>query len=227
MKNLAALLSENPYPGRGVLCARTLSGEVVGGYFLTGRSPASRDRAVRIDGDELVVAPATVTEHDPLRHYVAAEATEDWLVFGNGEQVSTVTGRLRRGVCAAEALDDLEYEPDPPILTSRVTALLSRDGGRTAVLGAARPSSGARTSTNIMTLTVRDLEPGDAVLLTTYQSDGQNVSVAVPFTEASTGAEDAGQLLEEIWNGLNDRYRIAVAVLDPAKGPGNALIRAS
>lgn len=222
------MLSEDPYPGRGVLCAtRTLSGEVVGGYFLTGRSPASRNRAARIDGDELRVAPATATEHDPLRHYVAPEVTEDWLVFGNGEQMSTVIGRLGRGVSATEALDDLEYEPDPPILTARVTALLSRDGGRTTVFGAARPSKGARTSTNIMTLTTRDLEPGGAVLLTTYQSDDQNVSVAVFFVEASTGAEDAGQLLEEIWKCLNNRYRIAVTVLDTVEGPGNALTRDS
>ncbi|MGW4808570.1 IMP cyclohydrolase, partial [Kitasatospora sp. NPDC004272] len=157
MSDLTDLLSSNPYPGRGVLCARTRSGAVLGGYFLTGRSAASKDRAVRPVGGELVVGPVAEVEHDPLRHYTAATATDEWLVFGNGEQVAQVTERLRGGASATESLSGLEYEPDPPIRTSRVTALISRDGGRRAVLGAARPSSGTRPSSNVMAPTVRAL----------------------------------------------------------------------
>ncbi|MFJ4340585.1 IMP cyclohydrolase [Streptomyces sp. NPDC088915] len=225
MTDLKTLLASNPYPGRGVLCARTLSGAVFGGYFLTGRSAASKDRALRLVGDELLVGPTAETEHDPLRHYAAALATPEWLVFGNGEQVSEVTERLRKGASAADSLGELEYEPDPPIRTSRITALLSCDGGRTAVLGAARPSTGSRLTTNVMTLTVRDLEPGEAVLMTTYRSDGQTVSVASPFDETTTGANDAAGLLDEIWSALNPEYRVAAVVLDPSRGPASAMQR--
>lgn len=225
MTVLTDLLSSNPYPGRGVLCARTHSGAVLGGYFLTGRSAASKDRALRKDGDELVVGPVAPTEHDPLRHYAAALHTPDWLVFGNGEQVAQVTGRLRTGSSATEALGGLEYEPDPPIRTSRITALLSRDGGRTAVLGAARPSRGSRLSTNVMTLTVQDLEPGEGVLLTTYRSDGRTVDVAAPFDEITVTAQDGPGLLDEIWAALNPDFRVAAAVLDPAQGPASAIQR--
>ncbi|MFD8009194.1 IMP cyclohydrolase [Streptomyces sp. NPDC058955] len=225
MTDLKTLLSSNPYPGRGVLCARTLSGDVLGGYFLTGRSAASKDRALRLVGDELLVGPTEETEHDPLRHYAAALATPEWLVFGNGEQVSEVTGRLLKGASAADSLGELEYEPDPPIRTSRITALLSRDGGRTAVLGAARPSTGTRLTTNVMTLTVRDLEPGEALLMTTYRSDGQTVAVASPFDETTTGSHDAEGLLDEIWSALNPAYRVAAVVLDPSRGPASAVQR--
>ncbi|MFJ8626440.1 IMP cyclohydrolase [Kitasatospora sp. NPDC093550] len=225
MTDLTTLLSSNPYPGRGVLCARTRSGSVLGGYFLTGRSAASKDRALRVDGDDLVVGPIAPTGHDPLRHYAAAQSTPDWLVFGNGEQVSQVTERLRAGASAADSLGGLEYEPDAPIRTSRITALLSRDGGRTAVLGAARPSTGSRLSTNVMTLTVQDLEPGEAVLLTTYRSDGRTVLVAAPFDETTVDATTGAELLDEIWSALNPEYRVAAVVLDPAKGPAAALRR--
>lgn len=227
MTDLKTLLSSNPYPGRGVLVARTLSGTVLGGYFLTGRSAASKDRALRLVGDELLVGPTAETEHDPLRHYAAALATPDWLVFGNGEQVSEVTGRLRKGASAADSLGGLEYEPDPPIRTSRITALLSRDGGRTAVLGAARPSSGSRLTTNVMTVTVQDLEPGEAVLLTTYRSDGQTVSVAAPFDETTVISNDGPELLDEIWSALNPEYRVAAVVLDPTRGPGSVIQRSA
>ena len=194
MTGLQTLLASNPYPGRGVLCARTRSGAVRGGYFLTGRSAASKDRALRVDGDELMVGPLTPAEHDPLRYYTAALSTVGWLVFGNGEQVAQVAERLRQGDSAADSLGELEYEPDPPIRTSRITALLSRDGGRTAVLGAARPSSGSRLSANVMTLTVQDLEPGEAVLMTTYHSDRQAVLTATPFEEATMTPRDGTEL---------------------------------
>jgi IMP cyclohydrolase len=227
MTDLQTLLASNPYPGRGVLCARTRSGAVRGGYFLTGRSAASKDRALRVDGDELVVEPVTPAEHDPLRYYTAALSTAGWLVFGNGEQVAQVAGRLRKGAPAADSLGRLEYEPDPPIRTSRITALLSRDGGRTAVLGAARPSSGSRLSANIMTLTVQDLEPGEAVLMTTYHSDGHTVLAATPFEETTVTAHDGTELLEEIWSALNPEFRIAAAVLDPGQGPAGAVLRSA
>ncbi|MFG2626870.1 IMP cyclohydrolase [Streptomyces sp. NPDC048473] len=227
MTDLTTLLTENPYPGRGVFCARTLSGEVYGGYFLTGRSAASRDRTLLPRGDELVVAPTAASAHDVLRHYVAAQTTADWLVFGNGEQVSTVADRLRTGASATDSLGDLAHEPDPPILTSRITALLSKEGPHTAVFGAARPSSGARTSANVMTLTVKDLEPGDVVLLTTYRSNGVDVATAPPFAVAVTGARTPEELLDEVWASLAGEYRIAAAVLDPAKGPVAALLRSA
>lgn len=223
MLTLHQLLSANPYPGRGVLCARTRSGEVLGGYFLTGRSAASRDRALRVVEGDLVVGPLAPGEHDPLRHYAAATTTRDWLVLGNGEQVSQVAERLRGGAAPTVALGGLEYEPDPPIRTSRITALISRDGGRSAVLGAARPSRAARPSTNVMTLAVQDLEPGEAVLLTTYESDGEQVTVAAPYTETTVEAHTAEDLLNEIWSALDDRFRIAATVLNPADPPAKAL----
>ncbi|HEY6786521.1 MAG TPA: IMP cyclohydrolase [Trebonia sp.] len=222
MIRLPALLSGNAYPGRGVLCARTLCGGTAGAYFLTGRSAASRDRALRLDGEDLLVEPTGATGHDPLRHYIAATATPRWLVLGNGEQVSQVAARLRSGTAATEALGGLEYEPDPPIRTSRVTALLSRDGA-TAVLGAARPSTGTRLTANVMTLTVTDLEPGEGILLTTYRSDGATVAVASPFDEVSVTARNNAELLDEVWSSLNPGYRVAAVVLDPARGPGTFL----
>lgn len=227
MTDLTALLASNPYPGRGVLVARTHSGAVLGSYFLTGRSAASRDRALRLAGDELLVGPTAATGHDPLRHYTAATVTDAWLVFGNGEQVSQVTGRLLNGAPAGESLSGLEYEPDPPIRTSRITVLLARDGGHTAVLGAARPSRAGRQSTNVMTLTVSALEPGEAVLLTTYQSDGKTVAVGNPFDEVTVNAMDAEQLADEVWSALTPEFRVAAVVLDPEKGPAAALLRSA
>jgi len=54
---LSGVLAANPYPGRGILCARYADGAVVAGYFVTGRSDASREREIRTtDTAELAVA---------------------------------------------------------------------------------------------------------------------------------------------------------------------------
>ncbi|MYV97491.1 IMP cyclohydrolase, partial [Streptomyces sp. SID3343] len=138
MDRLDDVVAGNRYPGRGVLWARTLDGTLCGGYFLTGRSPASRARELRAGADELIVSPTgRPGEHDPLRHYVAARERSGRLVYGNGEQVAVVADRLADGATPVAALGDLAYEPDPPIHTPRLTVIVV-DG--TAWFGSARRS---------------------------------------------------------------------------------------
>ncbi|MFG3257315.1 IMP cyclohydrolase [Streptomyces sp. NPDC048172] len=219
------VVAGNAYPGRGVLWGRTLDGTLCAGYFLTGRSPASKARAVRHGDAELIVSPTGASRHDPLRHYVAARERDGWLVFGNGEQVATVSDRLRDGRRPVEALGGLEYEPDPPIFTPRITVVADLRAGREAWFGAARRSRGGRTAADVLTLAVRDLEPGDAVLMTTYRSDGRTVATGEPFLEARTEAHDRDALLEELWGALSPELRVAVAVFEPGRRLADATIR--
>lgn len=216
MDSLNDALTANPYPGRGVLWCRTGDGTTLGAYFLTGRSPASQARTLhRTPAGELVVAPSDTRERDHLRHYVAARQSQDRLVFGNGEQVSTVTDRLTAGQPPALALDGLEYEPDPPIFTPRLTVIADNHGAGRAWFGAARRSSGNRTATDRLTLHISDPAPGDGVLMTTYRSDGRQIATGPPFTEIRTSAHTRGDLLEELWSALPPQLRVAAAVFAP------------
>ncbi|WP_406292880.1 IMP cyclohydrolase [Embleya sp. NBC_00888] len=217
MDQVHEVVAGNRYPGRGVLWARTLGGALCGGYFLTGRSAASKARVLRPGDGELIVAPTGESARDPLRHYVAARERGGWLVFGNGEQVAVVSDRLQEGRTPTEAMAGLEYEPDPPIFTPRVTVAADLRSGQDAWFGAARRSAGGRSAADVLTLAVRDLGPGDAVLMTTYRSDGQQVATGEPFLEARTGAADQGELLEEVWAALAPEFRVAVTVFKPGQ----------
>ncbi|MFE2427536.1 IMP cyclohydrolase [Streptomyces sp. NPDC059373] len=208
-------LCVNRYPGRGVLWARTLDGTLCGAYFLTGRSAASRARALRRADGELIVAPTDQTAHDPLRHYAAARERGGWLVFGNGEQVATVADRLQSGRNPASALDGLEYEPDPPIFTPRITVAADLRSPGDAWFGAARRSLSGRIATNVLTLAVRGLGLGESVMMTTYRSDGHHVATGEPFIEARTEAANRDELLEELWDALAPEFRVAVATFEP------------
>jgi IMP cyclohydrolase len=223
--SLSAALSRNAYPGRGVLVSRTCDGKVSAAYFLTGRSDASRDRFFSAVAGELRVGPRSVADHDPLRHYVAATVTDDWLVVGNGTQVSEVARRVSLGDPPVVALSDLEYEPDPPIRTSRITAVVSRHGRCRVYLGSARPSLAQRSSANVMTLCVSDLEAGEGVLLTTYRSDGVTIAPGVPYEEIGVECQDEAGLLDEVWHALDARFRVATAVIVPQVGPSSAVLR--
>jgi IMP cyclohydrolase len=216
VNRLNEVLRDNHYPGRGVLWCRTGDGNTAGAYFLTGRSRASQARTLhRTTDGELIVSPLDLPAHDHLRHYVAARQSGEWLVFGNGEQVATVANRLTVGQVPALALDGLDYEPDPPIFTPRLTVIAdSRDGGP-VWFGAARRSGAGRPATNRLMLQVSDLGPGEGVLMTTYRSDGQEIATGDPFTEVRVAAGGRSELLDELWSALAPELRVAAAVFAP------------
>ncbi|MFI6853306.1 IMP cyclohydrolase [Streptomyces sp. NPDC050416] len=218
MTTILEALRDNPYPGRLILLARTLNGELTAAYALTGRSEASRARRIELTvSGELTVVPVGATGHDSLRHYVAATADERWAVYGNGEQVTEVAARLAKGLAPAGALEDLGYEPDPPICTPRITAVVDRVGHR-AWFGAARRPDGQRESADTTVVALGDLAPGQAVVLSTYQSDGDTVSTARRHLDLSTAAQDADALLAELWSALDSRFLVAATAFAPITG---------
>ncbi|MEV6479043.1 IMP cyclohydrolase [Streptomyces sp. NPDC051576] len=221
MTSILEALRDNPYPGRLILLARTMDGEPTAGYALTGRSAASRARRIEsTPSGELAVVPVVpvgAEGHDALRHYIAATADERWTVYGNGEQVAEVAGRLAKGLAPGIALEGLSYEPDPPIHTPRITAVVDRVG-RQAWLGAARRPEGGRESADTVVVALGELSPGQAVMLSTYRSDGDSVSTAPRHLDLNTSARDADALLTELWAALDPRFRVAAVTFAPIIG---------
>jgi len=56
MVSISSVLSENTYPGRGILMG-SVGGQAVIAYFLMGRSENSRNRVFHEDGDSLTIIP--------------------------------------------------------------------------------------------------------------------------------------------------------------------------
>lgn len=217
MNQIVEALRANPYPGRIVLLARSaaLDGPLLAGYALTGRSEASRQRRMELtDQHTLIVAPIGAQSRDALRHYNAAEFGPRFTVYGNGEQVSQVAQRLQDGMPPSTALEAQSYEPDPPIYTPRITVVVDRTD-ECAWFGAARRSGGSRTNADVSILAVGRLAPGDLVLLSTYRSDGETVATAAHHLELRTEANEPKELLDDLWAGLDARFRIAATVFNP------------
>ena len=225
MPTLLEHLHQNAYPGRGIVWSRLPDGSSCGAYFLTGRSEASRRREIRLgEHGDLEVVPLDATQEDDLRHYAAAVETDDWLVYGNGRQVTTVRDRLAAGVPPVIALQTVEYEPDPPILTARITAIVYRTDPSRAWFGIARRPLSDRDAGVVVTVSVRDLAPGDAILITTYRSDGTTIEPAEVYQEGSTQAANPAELTDQLWAALAPERRVAVATFRP-EGLREAVIR--
>ncbi|HEY9291254.1 MAG TPA: IMP cyclohydrolase, partial [Microlunatus sp.] len=211
--DLAAVLADRPYPGRVVIVARTPAG-LACAYAATGRSEASRQRRIRLTDDgDLLVEPTVGDAHDPLRHYRAVRRTSGHFVFSNGSQTDPVADRLESGAPASVALEDLEYEGDPPIFTPRITAVISDD--EQVWLGAAHRGSADRASADTSVTRVGVLGVGDGLLLSTYRGP-----VADPITNTgpvpiTTTASSHRELAEQLWDALDAERRVLTAGFDP------------
>lgn len=208
-------LVDNDYPGRGLLVTRTSADGLCIVYFMTGRSAASRERTLVLDGDSLYARPRGVTEHDPLRHYRAATVGPEWCVVGNGDQVDTVITNLAT-MAPAQAVQGIAYEPDPPLRTPRITVVASRTAAGPTLIAGSRASLLAPEQTYVSTLSVGDVGTGSGILTTTYLSrDRQVVATHQPPAEVTVAATDAPALLELVWSCLADDLRVAAAVIRP------------
>lgn len=215
MLDLATALRPNEYPGRIVGCACLPGGEVIAFYAITGRSPASLDRhLIHTDDGNLTVVSNNNSDHDSLRHYAAAISDDRWIVVGNGEQVSEIHNLLLAGASPVLTVGGLQYEPDPPIYTPRITVVCDRQDPRDVVLAAARRSSRDREASDVTVTSARELAPGDVVYMTTYETVDGVVDTRGFYLEAHHSQLDASSLLHNIWNALPEPLRVAATVVN-------------
>src|SRR3989344_9010106 len=122
--NLFAL-SRNPYPGRGIITGLDETGEyLVQVYWIMGRSENSRNRVFGCDdGGRLFTEPVDPSKvKDPkLIIYNAMRESAEYYVVSNGDQTDTVIDSTYADFSGA--LMELEYEPDAPNFTPRISGL--------------------------------------------------------------------------------------------------------
>ncbi|ATL72519.1 IMP cyclohydrolase [Nocardia terpenica] len=202
------------YPGRGIALGRDAAGAGFAAYWLTGRSTESQERRIIVGVDALDVSDTASDQSDPLRHYTAIIRLTDRIIVGNGTQVGEVAGDFGGGVSVWEALSRLEYEPDPPILTPRITATATVTGDevRDVILsGAVAHPRWPNTAQHNMFHTHR-LEVGQCHAMTTYNGDTAAVSTSGQPAAVQVDALWP-TLAERIWDNLDPALRVAVAVV--------------
>jgi len=126
---ISHILENRTYPGRGIVMGRSPDKEnAVIAYFLMGRSANSRNRILAED-DRNVRAKAfdeSLVTDPSLIIYSPVKTSESRIIVSNGSQTDTIARLMENdGLTFQQALDYIEFEPDKPYYTPRISAMMN------------------------------------------------------------------------------------------------------
>jgi IMP cyclohydrolase len=213
--NFKTHLSDNPYPGRGLVIGKSLEDTWVIAYWIMGRSTNSRNRRFVAEGGLLRTEPVDVKlVKDPS--LIIYEAMLDFpgaYLVSNGDQTRTMYETMGKGGTIEEALATREREPDAPNFTPRINGAVTFDGSTvTAILAILKASPIDPAVTDRFYYYPSFPEAGFGFGLTTYSGDGEPLPSfsGDPLFLPCKGT--ASEILETYWSALNEENRVSLAI---------------
>ena len=221
IQDLRAVLRDNTYPGRGIVLGKSADGQkAVIAYFIMGRSENSRNRIfVEEDGglrtqafDPAKLKDPSLVIYWPVRKFGAAT------IVTNGDQTDTIYEFLAAEKTFEEALRMRTFEPDPPILTPRISGLVHKDGSyRLSIL---KSANGNAESTQRFFYEYPQPVAGEGHFIHTYLGDGNPVPSFEGEPELVRIEGDIDSFTSLMWENLNEANKVSLFVrfLDRADG---------
>ena len=221
IQDLRAVLRDNTYPGRGIVLGKSADGQkAVIAYFIMGRSENSRNRIfVEEDGglrtqafDPAKLKDPSLVIYWPVRKFGAAT------IVTNGDQTDTIYEFLAAEKTFEEALRMRTFEPDPPILTPRISGLVHKDGSyRLSIL---KSANGNAESTQRFFYEYPQPVAGEGHFIHTYLGDGNPVPCVDGEPELVRIEGDIDSFTSLMWENLNEANKVSLFVrfIDLADG---------
>ena len=213
IQDLGAVLRANTYPGRGIVLGKSADGQkAVIAYFIMGRSENSRNRIfVEEDGGLRTEAFDPATLKDPsLVIYWPVRKFGTATIVTNGDQTDTVYEFLAAEKTFEEALRMRTFEPDPPILTPRISGLVHKDGSyRLSIL---KSANGNADSTQRFFYEYPQPVAGEGHFIHTYLGDGDPVPSFEGEPENVSIVGDIDSFTRLVWENLNEANKVSLFV---------------
>lgn len=209
---LSTLLSENVYPGRGIVMGRTKDGtKAAVAYFIMGRSDNSRNRIFvpTEDGIRTEAFDPSKLEDPSLIIYHPVRKIEEDLVVTNGDQTDTIRDFLSHGESFESALQTREFEPDMPHFTPRISGILHKDGSYCLAILKSADSEGSACARQFFYYPSLS---GSGHILHTYFGDGNPIPTFIGEPKRVEIPNDLGEFADMIWNSLNADNKISLYV---------------
>ena len=213
--NLSELLSNNPYPGRGIVIGKSADGKrAVFAYFIMGRSDNSRNRIFTEREGAIFTEPYDYAKvSDPsLIIYAAVRAIENKLIVTNGDQTDTIYDFISRGSDMRAALRTREFEPDAPNLTPRISGVLSFSEGDFSYEMSILKSIDGEGSECARYFFEYPSKCGLGHFIHTYVTDGNPIPTFQGEPERVVIPNDIDEFTESIWQSLNESNKISLCV---------------
>ena len=212
-QNFSRHISENVYPGRGIVLGRNHENSWIVIYWIMGRSSNSRNRVFTQKNTILQtqVADWSIVEDPSLIIYNAMRDLGACIVVSNGKHTDTIYKELEGGKSFYKALRSEKHEPDPPNYTPRISGIIKTEEGLVS-LSIIRKSDFSVEHSEYCLYSYTDIAPGYGYCLTTYMGDGNPLPSfnGSPLILPLQG--NAEQIANYYWLGLNQDNRISLAV---------------
>lgn len=209
-----SILSQNPYPGRGILMGHTPEGDqAVLAYFIMGRSVNSRNRVFAKKGDDFVIEPfdLSLIQDPSLILYQPIRQLGDKIVLTNGDQTDTIVTTLSQGGTFEGALRTREHEPDAPHFTPRISSIMNLADKGSYTLSLLRAASVKGIGCDRLFFEYAK-KPGLGHLIHTYQHDGNPLPSFTGEPLLVSIPQDIISFAGELWKALHQKNRIALYV---------------
>lgn len=219
--DLKTLLSDNSYPGRGIVIGQSEDGEyAMFAYFIMGRSVNSRNRIFeQFDGgmrtkayDESKLVDPSLIIYNPVLTY---KTNEDYIdVVTNGDQTDTIYRFLQEGKSFEEALMTREFEPDAPNFTPRISGILNYGRNQNDFsyeLSILKSANGDPSVCNRFFYRYLP-RPGIGHFIHTYSCDGDPIPSFMGEPEEVSLPNSPEELRDLIWNHLNLDNKVSLYV---------------
>lgn len=217
--NIFEDLKGNSYPGRGIVAGKSADGKyAVTAYFIMGRSVNSRNRVFVAEGENM-----RTQAHDPallsdpsLVIYYPVRAFGGGLIVTNGDQTDTIYRQLESGGAVSggfiQALLTRTFEPDPPLYTPRISAILDFKDGFSYWMSILKSTGGDPEAAQKQFFRY-DSKAGLGHFIHTYKHDGNPV---VPSFEGEPKpveiSRDIDGFTNSLWESLNKDNKISLFV---------------
>ncbi len=226
--DIGKLLSENTYPGRGIILGRSVDDKkAVMAYFIMGRSQNSRNRVFEAteDGIRTKAFDESKMEDPSLIIYHPVRVLDGTTIVTNGDQTDTIRDHMRDGHCYRHGLHTRTFEPDGPNWTPRISGVVTPEGKYS--LSILKSMDGDPECCCRYFYEYERPLPGVGHFIHTYKCDGDPIpSFEGEPERIAIEATSAGEFAALLWDKLNadNKVSLYVSYIDIATGKADSVI---
>ena len=216
MIDLKQELSQNAYPGRGIVIGKTPDGKkAVTAYFIMGRSSNSRNRVFITEGEGIRTQAFDPSKlEDPsLIIYAPVRVLDNYTIVTNGDQTDTIFDGMSKGETFEQSLRIREFEPDGPNYTPRISGIMKVENNTFHyAMSILKSNNGNPDACNRYTFTYENPVNGEGHFIHTYMHDDNPLPSFEGEPKLVAIDNDMEAFTNMLWENLNEENKVSLFV---------------